>query len=87
MSERERMLRQELADIEAAKLRTTPMYQQSSTSSSSMSFQLPMAQSHFLWESTPKQTEPSLTQRHNSGNLMTNSTVQTMMRYWGSHPL
>jgi hypothetical protein len=39
MTDRERELRRELADIEAAKLRTTPVYQPPLTSASSMGFQ------------------------------------------------
>ena len=74
MSERERELRRELADIEAAKLRTTPVYQQPLTSSSAMGLNTPMVQPHCLWESNPKPGSMSLTQRHNSGNLMTSVT-------------
>ena len=54
MSDRERALRQELADIEAAKLRTTPVYQPPGTSSAAMGFKAPLVQPHFLWESNPK---------------------------------
>jgi hypothetical protein len=74
MSDRERALRQELADIEAAKLNTSTVFQQPFASSSSMGYQAPLVQPHFLWESNPKPESLSLTQRHNSGNLMTSST-------------